>query len=51
VRGSSLFVDIGGTVDHEPVKNKRDYINFPIVNFPFTKCICNNISAAPAYGV
>ena len=29
--------------------NKRDYFNFPIVNFPF-KCT-SNIPAAPAYGV
>jgi hypothetical protein len=28
--------------------DKRDDFNFPIVNFPF---ICNNIPAAPAYGV
>jgi hypothetical protein len=28
--------------------NKRDYFNFPIVNFPF---IYSNIPAAPAYGV
>ena len=28
--------------------DKRDYFNFPIVNFPF---ICSNIPAAPAYGV
>ena len=28
--------------------DKRDYINFLIVNFPF---ICSNIPAAPAYGV
>ena len=28
--------------------DKRDDINFPIVNCPF---ICNNIPAAPAYGV
>jgi hypothetical protein len=28
--------------------DKRDYFNFPIVNFAF---ICSNISAAPAYGV
>ena len=28
--------------------DKRDYFNFPIVNFPF---ICSNISAAPAYRV
>ena len=27
---------------------KRDYFNFPIVNFPF---ICSNIQAAPPYGV
>ena len=26
--------------------DKRDYFNFPIVNFPF---ICNNITAAPSY--
>jgi hypothetical protein len=28
--------------------DKRDDINFPILNFPF---ICSNIPAAPAYGV
>ena len=28
--------------------DKRDYFNFPIVNFPF---ICSNIPAAPIYGV
>ena len=28
--------------------DKRDYFNFPIVNFPF---ICNNIPTVPAYGV
>jgi hypothetical protein len=28
--------------------DKRDYFNFPIVNFPF---ICSNIPVAPAYGV
>ena len=28
--------------------DKRDYFNFPIVNFPF---ICSNISAPRAYGV
>jgi hypothetical protein len=28
--------------------DKRDYFNFPIVNFPF---ICSNIPAAPGYGV
>ena len=28
--------------------DKRDDLNFPIVNFPF---ICSNISAASAYGV
>ena len=33
------------------VFDKRDYINFPIVNFPFTKWICCNISTAPAYWV
>jgi hypothetical protein len=28
--------------------DKRDHFHFLIVNFPF---ICNNIPAAPAYGV
>ena len=28
--------------------DKRDDLNFPIVNFPFS---CSNIPAAPAYGV
>jgi hypothetical protein len=28
--------------------DKRDYFNFPIVNFPF---ICSNIPAAPLYEV
>ena len=28
--------------------DKRNYFNFPIVNFPL---ICSNIPAAPAYGV
>jgi len=28
--------------------DKRDYFNFPTVNFPF---ICSNISAALVYGV
>ena len=28
--------------------DKRDVLKFPIVNFPF---ICNNIPAAPSYGV
>jgi hypothetical protein len=28
--------------------DKRDDFNFPIVNFPF---VCNNIPAAPVYGV
>ena len=28
--------------------SKKDYFNFPIVNFPFS---CSNIPAAPAYGV
>ena len=31
-----------------PHVSERVDFNFPIVNFPF---ICNNISAAPAYGV
>jgi hypothetical protein len=28
--------------------DKRDYFNFPIVNFPF---ICSNVPTAPVYGV
>ena len=28
--------------------DKKDYFNFPIVNFPF---ICNNIPVAPVYGL
>jgi len=28
--------------------DKRNYFNFPIVNFPF---ICSNIPVAPAYGI
>ena len=30
------------------VYDKRDYFNFPIVNFPF---ICSNIPATHAYGI
>ena len=30
------------------VYDKRDYFNFPIVNFPY---ICSDFPAAPAYGV
>jgi len=30
------------------IYEKRDYFNFPIVNFSF---ICSNIPASPAYGV
>jgi hypothetical protein len=37
------------TLTYTSVKNdKRDDLNFPIVNFPF---ICSNIPTAPVYGV
>ena len=44
-----LLLDIGSE-GHLKTKlyDKRDYFNFPIVNFPI---ICSNISAAPAYGI
>jgi hypothetical protein len=49
---SVLYLDIHLEIDSEgrlrtKLYDKRDYLNFPIVNFPF---ICSNIPAAPAYG-
>jgi len=50
---STPYLDIHLEIDSEgrlrtKRYDKRDYFNFPIVNFPF---ICSNIPAAPAYGV
>ena len=50
---SVSFLDIHFEIDSEgrlrtKLYDKRDYFNFPIVNFPF---ICSNIPAAPSYGV
>jgi len=50
---SASYLDIHLEIDSEgrlrtKLYDKRDDFNFPIVNFPF---ICNNIPAAPAYGV
>ena len=50
---SASYLDLHLEIDNEgrlrtKLYDKRDDINFPIVNFPF---ICSNISAAPAYGV
>ena len=42
-----LEIDSEGRLRTKPY-NKRDDLNFPIVNFPF---MCSNIPAAPAYGV
>jgi hypothetical protein len=42
-----LEIDSEGRLKTKPY-DKRDDLNFPIVNFPF---ICNNNPAAPAYGV
>ena len=47
------YLDIHLEVDSERlsrtgVYDKRDYFNFPIVNFPF---VCSNIPAWSAYGV
>jgi hypothetical protein len=42
-----LEIDSEGRLRTKPY-NKRDDLNFPIVNFPF---ICSNIPAALAYGV
>ena len=50
---SASYLDIHLEIDSEgrlrtKRYDKRDNLNFPIVNFPF---ICRNIPAAPAYGV
>ena len=50
---SASYLDIHLEIDSEgrlrsKLYDKRDYFNFPIVNFPF---ICSNSPAAPAYGV
>jgi hypothetical protein len=50
---SASYIDLHLEIDIEgrlraKLYDKRDYFNFLIANFPF---ICNNISAAPAYGV
>ena len=50
---SASYLDLHLEIDSEDrlrtkLYDKRDYFNFPIVNFPF---ICSNIPAAPAYGV
>ena len=50
---STAYIDLHLDIDSEgrlrtKLYDKRDDFNFLIVNFPF---ICNNIPAAPAYGV
>jgi hypothetical protein len=51
---SALYLDIHIEIDSEGrlgtklYWQKRLFLNFPIVNFPF---ICINIPAAPAHGV
>ena len=50
---SASYLDLHLKIDSEgrlrtKLYDKRDYFNFPIMNFPF---ICSNILAAPAYGV
>jgi hypothetical protein len=50
---SASYLDLHLEIDSEgwlrtKLYDKRDDLNFPIVNFPF---ICSNIPAAPAYGV
>jgi len=45
---TSVFTLTRETTKYRYSYDKRDDFNFPIVNFPF---ICNNIPAAPAYGV
>ena len=42
-----LEIDNSGKLSTK-LYDKRDYFNFPIVNFP---CLCGNIPASPAYGV
>jgi hypothetical protein len=50
---SASYLDLHLEIDSQgrlrtTLYDKRDDFNFPIVNFPF---ICNNIPAAPTYGV
>ena len=50
---SASYLDLHLEIDSEgrlrtKLYDKRDDLNFPIVNFPF---ICSNIPEAPAYGV
>ena len=50
---SDSYLDLHFEIDSEGwlrtrLYDKKDDVNFPIVNFTF---ICNNIPAAPAYGV
>jgi hypothetical protein len=46
---SASYLDIGSEGRlRTKLYDKRYYLNFPIVNFPF---ICSNIPAAPVYGV
>ena len=50
---SASYLDLHLEIDSErrlrtKLYDKRDDLNFPIVNFPY---ICSNIPAAPAYGV
>jgi len=50
---SASYLDLHIEIDSEgrlrtKLYDKRDYFNFPIVNFPF---VCSNNPAAPAYGV
>jgi hypothetical protein len=50
---SASYLDLHLEIDSEwrlrtKLYDRRDYFNFPIVNFSF---ICSNIPTAPAYGV
>jgi hypothetical protein len=50
---SASYLDLYLEIDNEErlrtkLYDKRDYFNFPVVNFPF---ICSNIPAAPTYEV
>ena len=50
---SASYLDLHLEIDSErrlrtKLYDKKDYFNFPIVNFPF---ICSNIPASPVYGV
>jgi hypothetical protein len=50
---SASYIDLHLEIDNTErlrtkLYDKRDYFNFPIVNFPF---ICSNVPTAPVYGV